>query len=91
MNSKKIIEHKAYIKAFNKLPLQIQKRALEKIKLFKVDRLHSSLKDHPLIGNMQGRRSFSVTGDYRIIYKEEEQGIVFLFLNIGKHGQDIYR
>lgn len=44
--------------------------------------------DHALIGNMGGYRSFSVTGDYRIIYRIEENGdIVFVFIDIGTHSQ----
>lgn len=46
---------------------------------------HPLLHDHPLKGDQSGRRSFSVTGDIRVIYKRTEDTIIFL--DIGTHNQ----
>lgn len=43
------------------------------------------LDDHPLTGNMTGKRAFSITGDIRVIYVETTDVIVFL--DIGTHAQ----
>ena len=84
----KINYHRAFKKAFKKLPTKIQKKAMERTLLFLENRKSPLLKDHALIGNMSGQRSFSVTGDCRVIYQEEENGeLTFLFLDIGAHTQ----
>lgn len=43
------------------------------------------LNDHGLTGDLQGRRSFSITGDIRVFYVEFEDKIIFL--DIGTHNQ----
>lgn len=88
--NKKIQEHRNYRKAYSKLPKKLKIQTIERIQIFLRDRQNEILNDHPLHGKMKNQRSFSVTGDYRIIYKEIEKEIIFLFLDIGKHGQDIY-
>jgi mRNA-degrading endonuclease YafQ of YafQ-DinJ toxin-antitoxin module len=53
--------------------------------LFMADRTDPKLKDHHLSWGMQGKRAFSITKDIRVVYKETDD--VFLFLDIGTHGQ----
>ncbi len=80
--------HKSYLKAYKKLPLKIQLQAEKRIKIFIDNRKNPLLNDHNLVGSMKGKRAFSVTGDYRIIYEEHVNGnVVFLFLDVGKHTQ----
>lgn len=43
------------------------------------------LNDHPLKGDQSGRRSFSITGDVRVIYRKTADSITFL--DIGTHNQ----
>ena len=87
----KIDFHRNYLKAYKKLRKSIQLQAEELIKLFIQDRKDPLLKDHPLHGRMKDKRAFSVTGDYRIVYEKlENDEVVFLFLDIGKHGSDVY-
>lgn len=43
------------------------------------------LKDHVLTGKMKGFRSFSVTGDIRVIYYAFKDSIYFV--DIGSHNQ----
>ncbi len=87
----KIRRSKQYRRSFEKLPQKIKVKAKQRVALFLRDRNDPLLADHPLTGRMQGLRSFSVTGDYRIVYRiEENDEIVFLFLDIGTHAQ-VYR
>jgi addiction module RelE/StbE family toxin len=64
------------------------KKVAERIKLFKEDRTNPILRDHELSGNLEGKRSFSVAGDLRIIYKEEKENeLTIYFITIGSHSQ----
>ena len=83
----KIDFHRSYLKSYKKLPKKIQIKAEERIALFAENRLNPQLRDHALTGNMIGKRAFSVTGDYRVIYEEREHELVFLFIDIGTHSQ----
>ena len=84
----KIRRHKHFIKQYKKLPSKFQAATENRISLFIQNRKSPLLRDHPLSGDMKGQRSFSVTGDYRIIYEERQNGeIVFVFLDIGTHSQ----
>jgi len=66
-----------------------QKNLLDKvekrIELFCINPKESILKDHGLKGEKNMLRSFSVTGDYRIIYQEFPDH--YNFLDIGTHNQ----
>ncbi len=87
----KIDFHRNYLKAYKKLRKSLQLQAEERIQLFIQDRKDPLLKNHPLQGRMKDKRAFSVSGDYRIVYEKlENDEIVFLFLDIGKHGSDVY-
>jgi len=74
--------YQKYIKPYPRLILQTSKR----IKLFQTNSKHPLLKDHALKGSMQKLRSFSVSGDIRIIYQPLSPRHV-LFLDIGTHNQ----
>lgn len=81
--------HHSFLKSFDKrigrnskLSIQTQKR----IELFKENPDSPLLKDHPLTGKKQGLRSFSITGDIRIIYHFISDNYVE-FLDIGSHNQ----
>jgi len=60
----------------------------ERIKLFLLDRTNPLVNDHRLLGRLSNYRSFSITGDIRIIYMEYEE--YYLFMDIGTHNQ-IYK
>lgn len=49
---------------------------------------HPSLHNHPLTGNLVGYRAFSVTGDYRVIFRLLDAETVKL-VDIGRH-QHVY-
>lgn len=70
-------------KRFQNTP--VEDKIKERIDMFLNDRSNPLLKDHPLKGEMGKYRSFSISGDIRIIYFEEKNKIVFL--DVGKHTQ----
>ncbi len=61
------------------------KKVHDRLELFKQDPTFPILKDHSLIGDMKEFRSFSITGDIRIIYYLEDN-TVWLY-DIGTHNQ----
>ncbi len=56
-----------------------------RVKLFQGNPHHPLIRDHALIGAKHGFRSFSVTGDIRIIYLKEDGDVQFY--DIGTHNQ----
>lgn len=82
----KIKTDRTFDKNFRKLPKKLQSSTIERIKLFLKDRNDPLLKDHALKGKMVGQRAFSVTGDYRVVYYEEDEQTAVL-LRVGRHSQ----
>ncbi len=77
--------YKKRIKRDRPLVAKVKKR----IEMFSNNPRHPLLRDHSLTGSMQGLRSFSVTGDIRIVYRELSTDHIIL-LDIGTHNQ-VYR
>lgn len=65
--------------------LNIQKRFDERTRNFADNPADPILFDHPLAGNLQGYRAFSITGDIRVIYYIFED--IAYFVDIGTHKQ----
>jgi addiction module RelE/StbE family toxin len=65
----------------------LRKRYKERLELFIEDKSNPVLRDHQLEGKMKKYRSFSIAGDCRVIYFEEEKNIIFVFIDIGTHNQ----
>ncbi len=76
-----------FAKYFKKLPVEIQKIAIEKEKLFRKNPFDSILKTHKLHGILNEYWSFSVNYKIRIIFKFIDKNTVGFYL-IGDH--DIY-
>lgn len=57
-----------------------------RLKTFIKDPQNSSLRNHQLKGLKKGLYSFSITGDYRVIYKYSSKDEVTL-VDIGTHNQ----
>lgn len=67
----------------------LEKRYKERLTLFIANRRNPMLRDHKLVGTLKGLRAFSVTGDVRVIYVEENDDSITL-IDIGTHNQ-IYK
>ena len=83
----KIKFHKKFEKQYEKLPDSLKKKTKVVIQLFAKNPKHSSLKNHPLKGQMKGLRSLIVTGDIRIIFQVEGDYVIIVFLSIGGHSK----
>ena len=83
-----IVYSEKFISQFEEQSLKIQKLALKRIEMFKIDHKHPSLKTHKLNGVLKDYFSFSVDYDHRIVFEFGEKGIVH-FLKIGSH--EVYR
>lgn len=81
--------HKTFVKHFDKRikpNINLLKKYKNRYKKFIKDKERPLLKDHKLKGHMKGSRSFSITGDIRVIYRKIEKNKV-QFLDIGTHTQ----
>lgn len=63
----------------------LDKQFKERLQLFLINQRSSLLKIHKLTGAKKNLRSFSVSGDIRVIYYHQEEE-VFL-IDIGTHNQ----
>jgi addiction module RelE/StbE family toxin len=84
----KIRLHKNFKKSFDKrvkTDQKLRQKFNERLDLFRSERMNPLLRDHALKGDMLGYRSFSVTGDVRVIYIETDELIVLV--DIGTHNQ----
>jgi mRNA-degrading endonuclease YafQ of YafQ-DinJ toxin-antitoxin module len=85
---KSVLLHKRFQKKYAKLSEKIKESFKERRNLFLDDINSPLLSIHLLHGKYSGYKSFNVTGDIRVVFKEIEKG-AFLFLDIGTHG-DLY-
>lgn len=81
-----VITTKDYNKSFKKKDRFIQHKALERIRLFREDPFNVLLNNHSLAGEYENWRSFSVTGDYRILFYYINENTV-VFSDIGTHSE----
>lgn len=83
-----IFLHKRFEKRYAKLPKKIKELFKERRTLFLVEPENPLLGIHILHGKLNGYKSFNVTGDIRVLYKEIREE-VFLFVDIGTH-EELY-
>lgn len=77
----------AFRKRYKKLPFSIQLRFEDRLQIFKSDKFHPLLNNHALTGGWQGHRSINITGDWRAIFREFENGELIYFDIIGTHSE----
>lgn len=80
---------KDFIKHFQKrIPANslVNHKFQERLGIFIANRTNPTIKDHKLVGKKQSYRSFSITGDVRVIYSLEVDNSV-VFIDIGIHNQ----
>jgi len=79
-----IILHKNFEKNYSKLSKKIKNAFMERRDIFLDNARSFLLGAHALQGEYKGYKSFNVTGDIRVVYKEIKED-VFLFADIGTH------
>jgi len=77
--------HKDFKKQFKKLPSKIKLKFSERLELFLQNPFHALLNIYPLKGEWVSQKSINITRDYRAIYLENVNKIIFL--EIGTHSQ----
>ena len=77
-----------FIRAFKKLPRQIQDDFEEKISLFIKNPRHPQLRTHPLKGKFRECLAFQLEDGYRVLFEFSNPNTVNL-LDVGPH--NIYR
>jgi len=83
--SKKFIKHyRKRIRPHKNLRTKFESRLI----LFQRNKSNPLLKDHQLRGTQKDKRSFSITGDVRVVYKEYKN--YYLLLDVGTHNQVYY-
>ncbi|MBI2464125.1 type II toxin-antitoxin system mRNA interferase toxin, RelE/StbE family [Candidatus Peregrinibacteria bacterium] len=78
--------HRDFKKDFKKLHPQEKERFQKKFLTFLQNPQNPELRDHALKGLLRGKRSFSITGDVRVIYRYLDKNSIIL-LRIGTHNQ----
>lgn len=76
---------KGFDKQLRKAPLSIKIAFRQRFELFIINPFHPQLNNHSLTGKHKGYRSINITGDWRAIYSEEKDVIIFELL--GTHSQ----
>ena len=68
--------------------IKLKKQFQSRLALFIKNPHHPLLRDHALTGDLVGFRSFSITGDFRLIYQVKKTTLILY--DIGTHNQ-LYR
>ncbi len=87
MKISNIYYHPQFRKSFLRLSKDIQKKAKERVKIFRENPFHSLLDTHKLHGELRNQWSFYIKGQYRILFIFDNNDVIFL--DIGPH--DIYK
>jgi len=74
-----------FIKQAKKLHPKVQIKLYECIQTFNTNPLHPELRNHPLKGKYSAYRSIDITGDYRALYLQRKDEIIFD--KIGTHSE----
>ncbi len=82
----RITLHKRFVKMYTLLRPAEKKKFQQRRDIFLKDLFNAVLHNHELSGLLKGYRSINITGDIRVIYKEERKG-VFHFIRIGTHSE----
>jgi addiction module RelE/StbE family toxin len=77
--------HRSFLKKFKKLPTKIKNRFGERLELFLAVPTDPSLNNHSVEKAFQDCRSINITGDYRAIFKVEQNTVIFI--TIGTHAE----
>ena len=86
--NKRIEYSPVFIKLITNAPTVIKIAFRDALDLFAENPNHPALRNHPLTGKYAGFQSIDVTEDWRALYREEKERI--MFADLGTHEQ-LYR
>lgn len=75
--------HTTFKKKLKKIPPNVQHFFYERLELFVQDKFNRILNNHSMDRAYPNCRSINVSGDYRAIFKDHGETIIFI--NIGTH------
>lgn len=78
---------KNFIKDFKCCPEYIKSKFKSRLEIFIQDQNDLILNNHALLGELKGYRSINITGDWRAIFEDINNGEVAYFVAIGTHSQ----
>ena len=92
MTKEKTIIREEFSTRFNKqleqAPIEIKRAFLEVLHFFRDDPYHPALRNHELKEKFAGYRSIDITEDWRVVFKEDNNGQkVIIFHLLGTHKQ----
>ena len=82
-----LFRHKNFTKQYLKLNPKQQALVDDTIFLFYKNPFDAKLRNHSLKGKYKGCNSIDVAFDLRIIFKQEKNYFVVVFLRVGSHNQ----
>lgn len=74
-------------KKYRKTPAYIQRAFKKRLQLFIADPYMSLLNNHSLSGIWNGYRSINITGDWRALFREFNDGNLIYFEIMGTHSE----
>lgn len=72
-------------KQLNKAPLKIKVAFRKRLSIFLTNPFNTILHNHALEGKLEGHRNINITGDWRVLFIEKPNRI--LFTALGTHNQ----
>jgi addiction module RelE/StbE family toxin len=83
----KIEYSKNFIKDFRRCPENIKNNFKSRLEIFIQDKNNVVLNNHALLGELKRYRSLNITGDWRAIFEDIDNGEIVYFVAIGTHSQ----
>ena len=80
-----LLKTKRFLKDLNKLPHFIRTRVFQRLSLFMTDSNNPLLNNHDLNHPWEGYKSINITGDIRLIYRQE--GSFYRLARVGSHSE----
>lgn len=77
--------HKKFIKRLAKLPAKVEDAFYARLEMFRANKFDSMLNNHSVDKVFPNCRSINVTGDYRAIFEDNDDSIIFT--TIGTHSE----
>jgi addiction module RelE/StbE family toxin len=77
-------------KQIARLDQKLKTRLFERLELFVVEPRNIQLRNHALKGNYIGYRSISITGDYRLVFKQKSNDHIYI-IELGTHSLYSYK